>query len=341
MTTPNGQSAITLKDRFKYENPTVRTCGPASGSKLGRHAGDGHFGSGFARRGWRRRPSGSAKGSPRRSAQLDATMCACSIRKPQGGRSMSARWLAKTGKKNPPFDQYTYNCRGRGANFDAPHRYSSAVGSMMRRTLIVESGSLRLHHAEGGLVICLRCARRSGRPSSNELETLVACATEGSLAGAGRGSDSRPAVGLERRIREPRGAGAPSAAEPQLRGGEPHHPRHVGDRRREADPARGARRVLGVLADTGSDEPSSIAGLRKLLGEDDVASRVAKLPETRLADAERLLELIMRSTATAMAITVSTPASCSRRTMRSASSAGGRREPAPLGRRASARPEWY
>ncbi len=138
-------------------------------------------------------------------------------------------------------------------------------------------------------------------PELDELETLVACAMEGSLAAAGaKLGISRPAVA--KRI----GNLEALAGRPLL------NRSSAGVSLTDAGTAvlAGAKRMLeerdvllGVLADVRSDEPSPIAGLHRLLGEGDVASRVAKLPETRLADAERLLELIMRSTATAIAIT--------------------------------------
>jgi PAS domain S-box-containing protein len=175
-------------------------------------------------------------------------------------------------------------------------------------------------------------------PELDELETLVACATEGSLAGAGaKLGISRPAVA--KRIRNLEAlAGRPllnrSSAGVSLTSA-------------GTSVIAGAKRMLeerdvllGVLAEMRSEEPSSIAGLHKLLGEGDLATRMAKLPETRLADAERLLELIMRSTTTAIAIT-ELDTGVVLEANDAFSRFSGRTREQLLGRHASARPEWY
>ena len=175
-------------------------------------------------------------------------------------------------------------------------------------------------------------------PELGELETLVACATEGSLAAAGAQLGiSRPAVA--KRIRNLEAL----AGRPLL------HRSSAGVSLTDAGTAvlAGARRMLeerdllvGVITDIRADEPSSIAGLRELLGDGDATSRVAKLPETRLADAERLLELIMRSSSTAIAIT-----DLDTGVVLEANEAfcrfSGRAREQLLGQRASGRPQWY
>lgn len=60
--------------------------------------------------------------------------------------------------------------------------------------------------------------------------------------------------------------------------------------------------LVGVLSEMRSETPSGIAGLRSLLGSGDFGARSAQLPETRLADAERLIELIRGTTETAVAV---------------------------------------
>jgi PAS domain S-box-containing protein len=137
-------------------------------------------------------------------------------------------------------------------------------------------------------------------PELAELETLVACATDGSLASAARRMGiSRPAVA--KRIKNLEAL----AGRPLL------HRSPAGVVLTDAGAAvlAGARRMLddrdvlvGVLSELRSEAPSGIAGLRSLLGNGDVGARLAQLPETRLADAERLLELILGTTDSAVAV---------------------------------------
>ncbi len=137
-------------------------------------------------------------------------------------------------------------------------------------------------------------------PELSELETLVVCATEGSLAGAAaRLGISRPAV--TKRI-----ANLEALTDRALlhRGG-----RGVSLTDAGAALTAGARRMLderdqltGTIADIRGDGPSQIAGLRELLGHSTAASRAAQLPETRLNETERILELILRASATGVAI---------------------------------------
>jgi PAS domain S-box-containing protein len=137
-------------------------------------------------------------------------------------------------------------------------------------------------------------------PDLVELETLVACAAEGSLvAAAEQLGISRPAVA--KRI----GNLEALAGRPLL---------HRGGRGvRLTDPGAillaGARRVLderdvllGLLTEIRGDGPSPIAGLRELLGHSPANSRAAQQPEARLAETERMLELVLRASGTAVVI---------------------------------------
>jgi PAS domain S-box-containing protein len=137
-------------------------------------------------------------------------------------------------------------------------------------------------------------------PELAELETLVACATDGSFASAAqRMGISRPAIA--KRIDNLEAL----AGRPLLRRG----PSGVTLTDAGAAVLAGARRMLeerdvlvGVLVEIRDQAPSSISGLRSLLGNGDVGARSAQLAETRLADTERLFELILRNTLTAVAI---------------------------------------
>jgi PAS domain S-box-containing protein len=144
-------------------------------------------------------------------------------------------------------------------------------------------------------------ARRPLRaPDLAELETLVACAAEGSLvAAAARLGISRPAV--SKRI------GNLEA----LAGGALLHRGGRGVRLTDAGATllAGARRVLderdvllGLLTEIRGQGPSPIAGLRDLLGHSPATSRAAQQPEARLAETERMLELVLRASGTAVVI---------------------------------------
>ncbi len=134
-----------------------------------------------------------------------------------------------------------------------------------------------------------------------ELETLVACATEGSLAAAGELLGiSRPAVAKRIRSLEAL-AGCPLLH----RGGR-------GVRLTDAGEALldGARRMLdeseavvAVLTDIRINEPSPIAGLRELLGHGGIARQASLRPEARLVETERVLALILKHSRTGIVIT--------------------------------------
>jgi len=137
-------------------------------------------------------------------------------------------------------------------------------------------------------------------PDLAELETLVACAAEGSLvAAAARLQISRPAVA--KRIKNLEAL----AGRPLLhRGGRGVRLTDAG-----ATLLAGARRMLAerdvlvsVLSEIRGDGPSAIAGLRDLLGHSAEASRAAQQSEARLAETERVLELVLRASATGVAI---------------------------------------
>jgi DNA-binding transcriptional LysR family regulator len=138
-------------------------------------------------------------------------------------------------------------------------------------------------------------------PELAELETLVACATDGSFARAAQRLEiSRPAV--VKRI----GNLEALADRPLL------HRSSAGVTLTDAGASilAAARRILeerdvlvGLVTDMRTGLASSAGGLQSLLGTGAVATRSAGLAETRLADTQRLLELLLRSTGTAVAIT--------------------------------------
>jgi len=138
-------------------------------------------------------------------------------------------------------------------------------------------------------------------PDLTELETLVACATEGSLAGAGEALGiSRPAVAKRIKSLEAL-AGCPLLH----RGGR-------GVRLTDAGAVLldGARRmlderetILGVLTDIRAQGSSPIAGLRRLVGQAGPGRSAALLPETRLVETERVLAIVLRHTDTAVVLT--------------------------------------
>jgi PAS domain S-box-containing protein len=71
----------------------------------------------------------------------------------------------------------------------------------------------------------------------------------------------------------------------------------------------GARRVLDerdamllLITELRGDDRSRIGGLRELLGHSPAASRAAQRPEVRLSETERVLELILRASSTAVMI---------------------------------------
>jgi PAS domain S-box-containing protein len=137
-------------------------------------------------------------------------------------------------------------------------------------------------------------------PDLAELETLVICAAEGSMVGAAaRLGISRPAVA--KRIRNLEAL----AGRPLLHRGA----RGVRLTDAGATLQASARRMLAerdvlanVLLEIRGDGPSAIAGLRELLGYSPAASRAAQLPEARLAETERVLELVLQASATGVVI---------------------------------------
>ena len=137
-------------------------------------------------------------------------------------------------------------------------------------------------------------------PDIAELETLVVCAAEGSfVAAAARLGISRPAVAKRMRNLEA------LADRPLLhRGGRGVRLTDAG-----ATLLAGARRMLqerdvlvSLLTEIRGDGASTIAGLRELLGHSPTASRAAQQPEARLTETERVLEFVLRASATGVVI---------------------------------------
>ena len=138
-------------------------------------------------------------------------------------------------------------------------------------------------------------------PELAELETLVVCAAEGSLAGAAeRLGISRPAVAKRMRNLEA------LAGRPLLDRGA-RGVRLTGD---GATLLAGARRVLderdtlmGTLTALRAGGGSAdLEGVRELLGRSTPADRAAQRPEARLAETERLLAIVLGATATGVVI---------------------------------------
>jgi PAS domain S-box-containing protein len=137
-------------------------------------------------------------------------------------------------------------------------------------------------------------------PDISELETLVACAAEGSLAAAAaRLGISRPAVAkrignLEALARRPlldrngRGVRLTDAGANLLAGS-----RSILHERDQ---------LISLLREIREDTPPPIDGLRKLLGNTAEVSRAAQQPEARLAETERILDLILRASTTGVVI---------------------------------------
>jgi PAS domain-containing protein len=127
-------------------------------------------------------------------------------------------------------------------------------------------------------------------PSLDELETLVTCAAEGSLASAATTlSISRPAVA--KRIANLEAL----AGRPLLRrAGNGVTLTNAGAKLVAATPPIFHQReiLLEVLAEIRNESARS-ARLRELLGHTPTATRAAQRPEARLTTAERLLEFIV------------------------------------------------
>jgi len=137
-------------------------------------------------------------------------------------------------------------------------------------------------------------------PDLAELETLVVCAGDGSFgAAAERLQISRPAIA--KRINNLEALTGKRLLE---RGGRGVRLTDAG-----ATLLAGARRILderdvivSLIAEIRGDGPSPIAGLRELLGHTPGVVRAAQQPEARLAETERVLALVLRSSKTAVAI---------------------------------------
>jgi PAS domain S-box-containing protein len=137
-------------------------------------------------------------------------------------------------------------------------------------------------------------------PELAELETLVVCAAEGSLvAAAERLGISRPAVA--KRIANLEAI----AGRPLLRRGG----RGVRLTDAGAELMSGARRLLaerdvlvGTLTEMRGENPHRIAGVREMIGSTSALSQAGQRPEARVAETERVLEVVLQSSATGMVI---------------------------------------
>ncbi len=108
VTTPNGTSAASARDRFKYEAPIVATVAPSTGSK----SGGTHVtvtGSGFAvgTTGTTFAFGGTSAGSVACASTATCTMIAPAVKK-VGAVDVKATVDEQASKKNPPGDQFTY-----------------------------------------------------------------------------------------------------------------------------------------------------------------------------------------------------------------------------------------
>jgi PAS domain S-box-containing protein len=137
-------------------------------------------------------------------------------------------------------------------------------------------------------------------PDISELETLVVCAAEGTLvAAAARLGISRPAVA--KRIRNLEVLAGQRLLDRDGRG--------VRLTDAGATLLSASRRILAErdallsqLSEIRGAGPSPIGGLRELLGSTAEASRAAQQPEARLAETERVLELVLRASTTGVVI---------------------------------------
>jgi PAS domain S-box-containing protein len=138
-------------------------------------------------------------------------------------------------------------------------------------------------------------------PDLSEIETLVACTSEGSMVGAASQLGiSRPAVAKRIKNLE-----ALAGCALLHRGGRGVHLTDAG-----ATLLAGARRMLeerdallSLLTEMRRAEPSSISGLRNLLGRSPTPAQAAQRAETRLAETERVLDLVLRATSIGVVIT--------------------------------------
>lgn len=141
---------------------------------------------------------------------------------------------------------------------------------------------------------------RTRSPGLAELETLVACAAEGSMAAAaGLLGISRPAIA--KRIRNL-----------ELIAGQPllhRSGRGVALTDAGASLLGSARRLLDerdvlleALAKIRGEQAFAVDGLRRLLSSSPAHARAAQQPEARLAEAEELLEHVLRASRTGLAI---------------------------------------
>jgi len=174
-------------------------------------------------------------------------------------------------------------------------------------------------------------------PDISELETLVACAAEGTLvAAAARLGISRPAVA--KRI----GNLEVLAGQPLLdRDGRGVRLTNAGATLLSASRRILAERdaLLSQLSEIRGEGPSPLGGLRELLGSTAQAARAAQQPEARLAETERVLELVLRASTTG--VVISDPATSQVHAVNdSYCHFTGRSRAEQLGAPAAAKPSW-
>jgi len=140
-------------------------------------------------------------------------------------------------------------------------------------------------------------------PDLAELETLVVCASEGTFGAAAEALEiSRPAVA--KRVSNLEALAGTPLFERSARG--------IRLTNAGAGLLAGARRILDErdllmdrMREIRGNDSSAIAGLRRLLGHAPELDRAAARPEARLSETERVLEHILRASATA--VTISDP----------------------------------
>lgn len=144
-------------------------------------------------------------------------------------------------------------------------------------------------------------ARPIRAPELSELETLVVCAAEGSLAAAAAQLGiSRPAVA--KRMAALEAIVGAALLRRDTRGVQltEHGVTLVAHARRLLAERDALMDAIAALRDDGG--ASRISGMRDLLGRSTAAARAAQRPESLLAETERLFELVFHASATAVVI---------------------------------------
>jgi PAS domain S-box-containing protein len=144
-------------------------------------------------------------------------------------------------------------------------------------------------------------ARPIRAPELSELETLVVCAAEGSLAAAAAQLGiSRPAVA--KRMAALEAIAGAALLRRDTRGVQltEHGVTLVAHARRLLAERDALMEAIAALREDGGT--SRISGVRDLLGRSNAATRAAQRPEALLAETERLFELVFHASATAVVI---------------------------------------